>query len=175
MPRGLDTATITRLLEVAERRLEGEWLLVGGALAAIWFSPDRVTEDVDLVSLTASNDARFALMALAQEVGLPVEAVNSAADYFVRKVPGWRDDLEVLRKTERLTLYRPSATLFLRLKLRLGEQDLDDCLALIEHARARAIAIDREAVIAAIDALPPTDDSAQRSRRDRLRSALAVP
>lgn len=44
--RALDSSSIERLLALAEARLEGEWLLVGGALASIWFSPARVTEDI---------------------------------------------------------------------------------------------------------------------------------
>lgn len=174
-PRGLDEATILRLLDAAERRLEGEWVLVGGALAAIWFSPARVTEDVDLVGLAGSNEERLALMQLAQDIGLPVEAVNSAADFFLRKVQGWRDHLEVLRQSPRLTIYRPSPTLFLLLKLRLGEQDLDDCLGLLAFARAHGLDVDRPRVLAAIDALTPTGDAALAARREHLRTALCEP
>ncbi|MBX3274263.1 MAG: hypothetical protein KF729_28610 [Sandaracinaceae bacterium] len=174
MSRGLDEARILRLLEAAERRLEGEWVLVGGALAAIWFSPSRVTEDVDLVGLQGTNEERLALMQLAQEEGLPVEAVNSAADFFLRKIPGWRDELEVLRRAARLTVYRPSPTLFLLLKLRLGEQDLEDCAELLAFARTHDLEVDRERVVAALDALGPTDDAALAVRRTALRAALTA-
>ncbi len=170
--RGLDEEMILRLLDAAERRLEGEWVLVGDALAAIWFSPARVTEDVDLVGLAGTNDERLALMQLAQEIGLPVEAVNSAADFFLRKIQGWRDHLEVLRQSSRLTIYRPSPTLFLLLKLRLGEQDLDDSLGLLAFAQAHGLDVDRTRVIAAIDALTPSDDAALAQRRAQLRTAL---
>lgn len=174
MSRRLDAAAIARLLDAAERRLEGEWILVGGALAAIWFRPERVTEDVDLVSLRGTNDERFALMQLAQELGLPLEAVNSAADYFLRKIPAWRSQLEVLRRRAGFTLYRPTPTLFLELKLRLSEGDLEDCLALIEHARAHGLAIDRARILAALDRLPPTDRAPLLERREALRRALAA-
>lgn len=172
--RGLDAALVARLLDAAQEKLEGEWLLVGGALAAVWFSPERVTEDVDLVGLDATtNEQRLALMQLASEVGLPVEAVNSAADYFVRRIPGWRDELEVLRRGSRATVYRPTPTFFLLLKLRLGEQDLDDCFGLIDFARTHGLALDHERVRRAIDALGPTDDSALADRRNLLHRALA--
>jgi hypothetical protein len=163
---------ILRLLDAAEERLQGEWLLVGGALAAIWFSPSRVTEDVDLVSLSGTNEERLALMRLAQEVGLPVESVNSAADFFVRTIGGWRDQLEVLRRTAHLTIYRPTPTLFLLLKLRLGEQDLDDCLALLSFARSRGLHVDGARVVTAIEALAPSEDAALIRRRAQLRAAL---
>ena len=32
-------------------------------------------------------------MDLASRAGLPIEAVSSAADFFVRKIDGWRDEL----------------------------------------------------------------------------------
>ncbi len=171
--RALDTSAVRALLDAAERRLAGEWLLVGGALASIWFSPDRTTEDVDLIGLSGTNEERLALMDLASEVGLPVEAVNSAADYFVRKTTGWRDQLEVLRKTERLTVFRPTTTLFLLLKIgRLTEQDLEDCLRLLDFADREGLSIDRDRVRAALDELPPGDDEALRARRASLRGRL---
>lgn len=172
--RGLDAEAIERLLDAATDRLEGEWILVGGALAAIWFSPTRVTEDVDLVGLAGTNEQRLALMRLAQDVGLPIEAVNSAADFFVLRNPRWRDDIEVLRRGPRSVLYRPTPTFFLLLKMRLGEQDLDDCLKMIEHASDHGLALDRARVIAAIDALAATEDAPLRDRRARLRARLAT-
>ena len=98
-------------------RLDGEWLLLGGALVALWLEPRRVTEDVDLIGLRGTADERYALMELATELGLPVEAVNSAADFFVRRIPDWRAELVELRRGAGATVYRPSVTLFLLLKL----------------------------------------------------------
>src|SRR5262249_29149270 len=71
-----DRARIERFLAAAATRLRGEWLIVGGAAAAAWFAPARTTEDVDMIGLGFSQDERFALMELATELGLPVEAVN---------------------------------------------------------------------------------------------------
>ncbi len=82
VPLRLDRARIERFLDAACDRLEGEWLLVGGAAAAIWFMDGRVTEDVDLIGLAGTPAERRQLMELATEEGLPVEAVNSAADFF---------------------------------------------------------------------------------------------
>lgn len=79
-----DRARIQALLERVGERLDGAWLLIGGAAAAVWFAPARTTEDVDLVAFAGTQAERFALMELAAEEGLPIEAVNSAADFFVR-------------------------------------------------------------------------------------------
>ncbi len=72
----------------------GEWLLVGGALVSVWVEPRRVTEDIDLIGLTGAPDERLALMDAVFSLGLPVEAVNSAADFFVHRISGWRDEIE---------------------------------------------------------------------------------
>lgn len=111
-------------------------------------------------------------MELAAEAGLPVEAVNSAADFFVRKIADWRTQLVPFVR-RRATIYRPNATLFLLLKLeRLSAVDLEDCLGLLAHCRATGELVDAERVRARLDALPATDDVALRDRRARLRDAL---
>jgi hypothetical protein len=83
---------------------------------ALWLEPRRVTEDIDLVGLGGSPDDRLDLMRFADAMGLPIEAVNSAADYFVRRVHGWEQELELFLAGTGARLYRPTATLFLLLK-----------------------------------------------------------
>jgi hypothetical protein len=164
---------IRRFLERAADALDGDWLLIGGAAAALWFREDRVTEDIDLVGLGDAPGARLALLELADEEGLPIEAVNSAADFFVRRVDGWRDRLELLLAGARGTIYRPDPTLFLLLKLRrLSETDLDDCLALLVHVAREGAALDRDGVSQALAALPATEDERLRERRKALGAAL---
>jgi len=171
-PVRFDRDRIRALLELAADRLDGEWLLIGGAMAAAWFAPARTTEDIDLVGLAGTADERLALMELAASAGLPIEAVNSAADFFVRKIPGWRDELVPFVTGARATIFRPTATLFLLLKLaRLSTSDLEDCIALIAHGEP----IDRAKVEAALRALPATEDVALAERRARLVAALSAP
>lgn len=164
------------LVEQVGQRLDGEWLLIGGAAAASWFAPARTTEDVDLIGLGGTQAERFALMQFAADVGLPIEAVNSAADFFVRRVDGWRDQLVVLHRGPRATVFRPSSTLFVLLKVaRLSQTDLEDCLGLIAHCKTNDEAIEHDRVTAALAALPATDDQMMQVRRRRLRDALAAP
>jgi len=123
----LDRAAIERLLDAAAARLEGDWLLLGGALVAVWADASRKTEDVDLVAIDERPGDRLALMELADAAGLPVETVNSAADFFLRRVPGWREGTAVLRAGLRARILRPSPTVFLLLKAsRMSEDDLAD-------------------------------------------------
>ncbi len=172
----LDRAAVAALVDAAGRALTGEWLLVGGAAAAVWFDASRRTEDVDLIGLAGTAEERIALMDFAVAAGLSPEVVNSAADYFVRRIPGWREAIEVLHRGPNATIYRPSPTLFLLLKIgRLSEKDLADCVELIAFARETGARIDLARVVTALAALPATTDTALSNRRlhlaDNLRAA----
>jgi hypothetical protein len=170
----LDHPRLAGIVAQAAERLDGDWLLVGGAAAALWLDHRRTTEDVNLVPLDDTPHARYALLDLAAELGLPVEALNSAADFFVRSVPGWRDDLVLLRQGRRGRIFRPGATLFLRLKIwRLSETDLHDREAVLERVRAGQEALDLLAVAAALNGLAPSDDADLLLRRSQLRSRVA--
>ncbi|MBE7447525.1 MAG: hypothetical protein HS111_01130 [Kofleriaceae bacterium] len=173
--RALDRDRLLALLATASERLEGEWLVVGDAAAAAWFSTARVTEDIDLVPLDPCAGQRLALMELAAASGLPVEAVNSAADFFVRRVDGWRDELVPLLRGPRATIHRPSATLFLLLELeRLSATDLADCVELLDHTRATGEVVDVTRVRDRLAALPAADDDALVARRAQLAARLAT-
>lgn len=166
----LDRARIESILDELLIRLPGDWLLVGGGLVAIWIEPRRVTEDLDLIGLQSPSEQRFQLMTLAEAVGLPIEAVNSAAEFFVRRIEGWRDELELVRSSEHARLFRPSPTLFLLLKIaRLSAQDLEDCLALLAKCDTP---IDLERVLHALSALGPGEDPEVTSRRQVLKTEV---
>jgi hypothetical protein len=169
----LDQERISRLLDQLGERLVGQWLLVGGALVSVWVEPRRVTEDIDLIGLTGAPDERLALMDAVFSLGLPVEAVNSAADFFVHRIPGWRDEIEVLRQYTNCVFYRPTSTLFILLKMgRLSEQDLLDCIAVIEKARVELLRFDERRIIVAIQTLPETEDENLIRRREELRKVF---
>jgi hypothetical protein len=68
----LDRAGIERIVAAVADELPGDRLLVGGALAALWLEPRRVTEDVDIVGLGGAGAERLALLELADRLGLPV-------------------------------------------------------------------------------------------------------
>ncbi len=95
-----DRDRIRALLESAGNKLTGEWLLIGGAAAAAWFSPARTTEDIDLVGLGGTQDERFALMQLAAEAaqdraGAETEALTEPADAPVVAVDARTDEISV--------------------------------------------------------------------------------
>lgn len=171
----LDRDRIHAIIEAAGERLEGDWVLVGGALVALWVREDRVTEDIDLVSRSAEIDRRWELFDFAVELGLPVEAINSAADFFLRREPGWENELELLHAGSRARILRPTPTLFLLLKCgRMSEADLDDCLDVSTLAQNRGLVLDVSRVVARIDSLSsPSDQPGATERRARLRRELA--
>lgn len=137
--------------------LDGEWVLIGGAAAAVWFAPERTTEDIDMIGSRGTNAERLHLMEVADAEGLPVEAVNSAAEFYVRRIAGWDREVVVLHRGA-ATISRPTATMFLLLKIgRLDEKDLDDCIALIAWCDANGEAIDRARVVSALARLPATE------------------
>jgi hypothetical protein len=169
----LDRERIGGLLDQLGESLTGEWLLVGGALVSIWVEPRRVTEDIDLVGLTDAPGERLALMDAVFALGLPVEAVNSAADFFVHRISGWRDEIEILRQYTKCVFYRPTPTLFVLLKIgRLSEQDLLDCIAIITKSRTEQLRLDERRLTDAIGALPKTEDENLIRRREELRKVL---
>lgn len=166
-----DRARIAALIQAVADELEGDYLLIGGALVALWLEPDRTTENLDLIGMRGEPSERYALLDFAARRGLPIESINSAADFFVQRIPGWREQVEVLRPGARGRILRPTHTLFLLLKIgRLSERDLADCLAAVAAAGS-GVALDRARVKAALAALPPAD-AAGTERRARLLAAL---
>lgn len=166
-----DRARVAALVEAISDQLAGDWLLIGGALVALWLEPERTTQDIDLIGMRGDPSERYALLDFAARSGLPIESINSAADFFVQRIPGWREQVEVLRAGARGRILRPTHTLFLLLKIgRLSERDLADCLAAVAHQGSGG-PLDRARVKAALAALPPAD-AAGAERRVRLLAAL---
>lgn len=110
------------------KNLRGDWLLVGGALLHILGISDRITLDIDLVSLgEITNKDQLKIMKIAEDNNFPPETINFSAEYFVKKQKNWRKELIILYENKNLRLYRPSRKLFRLLKEQRGtETDLLD-------------------------------------------------
>ena len=169
----LDRVRTEAFLARAVDSLEGDWLLLGGALAAVWFRAERRTEDIDLIGFGGTQGERLRLMELAESAGLPVEAVNSAADFFVHRIPDWRQRVVPFRQGARATIWRPDTTLFVLLKIgRLSETDLADCLALLDHPASRAEPVDARRLLDALKALGDTPNGPLAARRRQIAERL---
>ena len=167
----LDAATLQHFLELAGERLEGDWVVIGGCVLPLLGVSHRVTVDIDVAGPDEADMTQMrVLMEIAEELGLSPTAINQAGSFFLRAVEGWQEHLVVLHRGAGATLHVPDATLFLLLKLRrLSETDLDDCLAMIEHVRARGVDLESDRIRAAIrehlEASPPPE---RRARLDAL-------
>ena len=172
MAIALDRARIEEILRDVADRVEGDWVLVGGALVAVWLDARRTTEDVDMVSIRGSAEDRTALFDAAEALGLPLETLNSAADWFLRRIDGWDVGLRELVAGKRARILRPSPTVLVLSKLsRLSESDLEDCRAAIAWAGSVGQPLDTERVLTALAALRPVE-GALADRRSSLRAAL---
>lgn len=165
----LDRDRLDAIVTAICEQLDGEWLVIGGAIVSLWLEPRRTTEDVDVLGLGGTPRERLALLELGDSLGLPVESLNSAADFFVQRIPDWREHLVRFRSGAKGTVFRPDGTLFLLLKLRrMDERDLDDCKALVASGEP----FDRARILAAIGSLPAPSDATVASRRAELRRLL---
>jgi len=141
----LTKQTLQRFLALATDRLEGQWVLVGGSLIPLLGGTDRITYDIDLVGpRDATQSHTLLLMEIADELGLSIESLNQAAAYFLYRIPGFEKDLLPLCQGERGSVMRPTAALYVELKLaRFTESDLADCLFYVDYARRHAEPLDK--------------------------------
>jgi len=74
-------------IEAVINELDGDWLIVGGSLLSVVQSNSRHTVDIDLCPVDEmTNEKRLNLMDIAQKSKLSIEAINPAADFFVRQI-----------------------------------------------------------------------------------------
>jgi len=168
----LDSDTLRRFVELAGDRLQGDWLVIGGAVLPLLGVDHRTTVDIDLAGPDdAGNAQTITLMGIASELGLAPESINQAGAYFLRGVPGWSDDLVEFHRGSGATISLPNATLYLLLKVeRLSEADVSDCAERIRLASRRRESIDVARVMRRLDELSP--DGSARDRIARVRSLL---
>lgn len=135
-------------LESMITELEGDWVLIGGSLLAVINAESRLTSDIDLCSIDElSNEKRISLMKLAEKAGLSIEAINPAADYFLKKIPNWKNSIVILKNGTKGNLYRPSLELYIALKLgRSTDTDIKDCISFLKWHVENKIDFDREKI-----------------------------
>lgn len=124
--------------------IEGDWVVIGGSLLALIQASDRSTTDIDICPLNEmTNEMRLNLMTIASKSGLPVEAINPSADFFLRQIPNWKSSLVLFKSGKKGNLFRPSLELYLKLKLnRASDTDIEDCIRFIEWHQKKSIPID---------------------------------
>ncbi|GJL52452.1 MAG: hypothetical protein NPIRA01_36790 [Nitrospirales bacterium] len=128
---------LDQFFELASEKLSGEWILLGGSVLPYVGRSIRATVDIDLATTSLrGGEQQLKLMEIAESLSLPIEAVNTAAEFFVRKISGFEDNLVHMFSKDDFCVYRPNVNLFIQLKLpRLSESDLEDTLEFLRFAR----------------------------------------
>lgn len=127
---------LDQFFELASEKLSGEWILLGGSVLPYLGRPIRATVDIDLATISLrGGEQQLELMEIAESLSLPIEAVNTAAEFFVRKIPWFKNNLVHMYSKGDFCVYRPNVNLFIQLKLpRLSESDLEDMLEFLKFA-----------------------------------------
>lgn len=145
----------------ADGQLNGEWVIIGGSVLSILGIEDRVTLDIDIASLLhTSQKETIVLMEIAQDIGLPIEAINQAAAFFLEKIPDWRGSLVEVFHGKNCRFFRPDVNLYVQLKIaRLSESDLSDCLHMLRFAQEHKEIVNKVGLAKAIADKQATCDS----------------
>lgn len=160
-----------RFLKIAGDRLEGDWVILGGAVLPSCGINSRITVDIDIAGpASATQKDSLILMEISESLGLPVETINQAGAFYLQKIPDWEGSLIKIHQGKSATFFRPNTKLFLLLKtVRLSESDLQDCLQLLTHDRKHYEGINLKEISAL---LKKSLKSAEAERAQRLQILL---
>ena len=166
---------LNRFIHILGEKGQGRWIIIGGSVLPFLEASSRYTKDIDLAgpSTSTQNDTLL-LMKIAQSLGLPIEAINQAGAFFLYKIPEWEKEIILIHKGPSATIYRPSAMLYLLLKLeRLSETDLEDCMKMIEFSKEHPDEpINKKRMIKIIRTY--IKKSENNAKKERLRKILSV-
>jgi hypothetical protein len=134
------------LVKKALKTLDGDWVIIGGTVLSLVDASYRSTIDIDMMPVqNQGNESLLALMELASSLKLPVESINSAGLFFLKKIPDWKKRLEVHAQSKSCRILRPNFDLYLELKLeRLSESDASDIEAFWKWYRSKKKSYDIE-------------------------------
>jgi hypothetical protein len=131
----LNSQHLKKFIEMGLEQLIGDWIIIGGTVLPLLEIDYRVTTDIDLAFTTSNGkDQTLELMQIAEQMNLPIEAINQAGAFFLFRISDWKNNIILLKKNKKTAFYRPNTTLFLQLKIaRMSETDLLDCIKMIEN------------------------------------------
>lgn len=169
----IDNKLLMEFIKKAVNRLSGDWIIIGGSVLQLLNIDVRITTDIDVAGPdSATQKDTLTLMDVAAEIGLPVEAINQAASYFLYKIPDWQNSLVLVQAGKLGRILRPNTSLFIKLKLaRLTPSDLDDCLAMLHYAKQQQEQIDAKSLQKLIKITMKTETNGEKKQRMQLLSA----
>jgi hypothetical protein len=132
---------LEKLVKKALQDLQGDWVVIGGTVLPLVGVEYRTTVDIDMIPMhDKGNESMLALMELADAIGLPVEAINSAGLFFLKKIPDWKKRLVLQAESKKCRIYRPNFDLYLELKIsRFSESDESDIDAYLKWHQEQKI------------------------------------
>lgn len=165
--KALDTKLLKKFLNLVSEKLKGRWLLIGGTLLPAVGIDVRSTVDIDLVGLGKSERLQnLELMELAESLGLSIESINQAAEYFLKNTNYSDADLIPLKKGKSAIIFRPSLHLYWQLKIaRLTESDLIDCFAYFEYCKSQGDKISNKVLLEIIKKERTKESSLDKKNR----------
>src|SRR3989344_3724351 len=163
----MEKKILEKFIHLLSDKVEGKWIIMGGCVLPLLEASSRYTQDIDIAGPSSSTQKdTLTLMEIAQTLGLPVEAINQAASFFLYKIPDWEKELVLIHKSPKASIFRPSATLYILLKLnRFSETDFKDCIKMIEYAKAHKESIDEKRIQKTIQKLLKKETSPPKINR----------
>ena len=148
----MDKQILKKFVRYLGEKVSGKWIMIGGCVLPLLEASDRYTKDIDIVGpLKATNEDTLTLIHIAQTLGLPIETINQSASFFLYKIENWEEEIILIHQGSKASVYRPSATLYILLKLgRFNETDYEDCLKMFEYAKKKKEKIDLKRIENAI-------------------------
>lgn len=174
----INHSIVNKFIKKALENLNGDWVIIGGTVLSLLGIEDRVTVDIDLISLrnNHSNAQTIKLMEIADSLGLPVETVNQSGEFYLKKIPNFMDHLELFAESRKCKIYRPNAYLFFELKLaRMTETDILDCIKFMKYKEAETLS-HKAKILSLIKDISKSVNSEKRERlmslQDKIRNLI---
>ncbi|OGQ37142.1 MAG: hypothetical protein A3F16_01690 [Deltaproteobacteria bacterium RIFCSPHIGHO2_12_FULL_43_9] len=135
--KDLDKKTLEKFIKLIGDKLEGNWVIIGGAMLLYLGVSDRVTYDIDIIAPPESDRGQtLKLFEITEKLGLEVGTINQAAAFFLNKIKDWEKSIVLIHGGKNANVYRPNSTLYILTKLsRLSESDYGDCIAMLTYAK----------------------------------------
>lgn len=138
----ITSSLMNEFIKAAVQKLKGDWVVIGGALLPLLNINHRVTVDIDIVPIE-KTDQQLELMRIAEKIGVPVEAINPAATFYLKEIKGFNKELILFHEGKNARIFRPSLNLYMQLKLkRLTVSDAEDLMHYIKYCKKNGDPLD---------------------------------
>lgn len=149
----INKKTLEKFVKLAGEELEGNWVIIGGAMLIYLGASERTTYDIDLVGPPEADQGQMLkVFQITEKLGLEIGTINQAAAFFINKLKDWRNSITLVHKGKSANIYRPNTTLYILTKLfRFTENDLKDCLSMLSYAKKNKEEVDKNKIIKVIN------------------------